>query len=71
VEKEGINVMIVPINAADACNIVLNRLVVAITIFVLECSGEVPTGPLFLTDALYTETSPSAAAYLVKSNVQL
>jgi len=64
--------VIIPlINTAGERTIVLNRLFVAITIFVLGCSRDIPADPMCRTNVLYTETSPSAAACLIKSNVQL
>lgn len=49
----------------------LNRLVVVVLIFVFGCSRDIPADPMCRTNALYTETRPSAAACLIKSNVQL
>jgi hypothetical protein len=66
-ENEEINVIITKTHTAGILNIVLNRLFVALIIFVLGCSRDIPADP----DILYTETKPSAAACLIKSNVQL
>jgi hypothetical protein len=49
----------------------LNRLLVVVTIFVFGCSRQIPADPMCRTDELYTELKPSAAACLIKSNVQL
>lgn len=49
----------------------LNRLLIVVTIFLFGCSRDIPAEPMCRTSVLYTETSPSAAACLIKSNVQL
>ena len=58
-------------HAASVSNIVLNRLLVVVTIFVLGCSRDIPGDPMCRTSVLYTQTSPSPAACLIKSNLQL
>lgn len=71
VEYEKINETITYIQSAGIRNIVLNRLFIAVTIFVFGCSRDIPADPMCRTNILYTETKPSAAACLIKSNVQL
>lgn len=70
-DNEKINVIITYINIAGIRNIVLNRLFIAITILVMGCSKNIPADPMCRTSVLYTETKPSAAACLIKSNIQL
>ncbi|MFQ3191736.1 MAG: hypothetical protein ACI936_002880 [Paraglaciecola sp.] len=71
VENEKINETITNIQPASIRNIVLSRLFIAVTIFVFGCSRDIPADPMCRTNILYTETKPSAAACLIKSNVQL
>ena len=66
-----IDVIITHISTAGLRNIVQNRLLVVVTIFVFGCSRNIPADPMCRTSVLYTETKPSAAACLIKSNVQL
>ena len=70
-ENEDINAIITHINIEGIRNIVLNRLFIAITILVMGCSRDIPAEPMCRTNVLYTETKPSAAACLIKSNIQL
>ena len=70
-KSEEIDVIITHIDITGLRNIVLNRLFVAITIFVFGCSKDIPADPMCRASLLYTETKPSAAACLIKSNVQL
>jgi hypothetical protein len=72
-ENEEINVIITKIHTAGIHNIVLNRLFVTtiFVFFVLGCSRDIPADPMCRASILYTETEPSAAACLIKSNVQL
>lgn len=59
------------IHAAGIRNILLNRLFIVVTILVYGCSKNTPANPMCRTNILYTQTEPSAAACLIKSNVQL
>ena len=70
-ENDEIDVIITDIDTAGLRNIVLNRLLIAITIFILGCSRDIPADPMCRASVLYTQTKPSAAACLIKSNVQL
>jgi hypothetical protein len=69
--NEEISLIITKIHTAGIRNILLNRLFVALTIFVLGCSRDIPADTICRVETLYTETKPSAAACLIKSNVQL
>lgn len=70
-ENDEINVIITHIHTAGVRNIVLNRLFIVITILVMGCSRDIPADPMCRTNVLYTETNPSAASCLIKSNIQL
>jgi hypothetical protein len=70
-ENQRIDVIITHTQTASVRNIVLNRLLVVVTIFVFGCSRDIPADPMCRTSILYTETPPAAAACLIKSNVQL
>jgi hypothetical protein len=70
-ENKKIDVIIPLTYTAFVRNIMLNRLFVVITIFLLGCSRDIPADPMCRTSILYTETKPSAAACLIKSNFQL
>lgn len=70
-ENAKFDVIIPYCNTTSVRNIVLNRLLIAVTIFVCGCSKDIPADPMCRTSVLYTETKSSAAACLIKSNVQL
>ena len=70
-ENKEINVIITKIHVAGVRNILLNRLFVALTIFVLRCGRDIPADTMCTAEIVYTETKPLAAACLIKSNVQL
>jgi len=64
--------VIIPHSATTSVrNIVLNRLLVAVSISLFGCSRDIPADPMCRVNVLYTEMKPSAAACLIKSNVQL
>jgi hypothetical protein len=68
---QKIDVIITHTHAASVRNILLNRLLIAVTIFVFGCTRDIPADPMCRTSVLYIETKPSAAACLIKSNTQL
>ncbi len=70
-EDQKINAIINHTYTVSVHNIVLNRLLVVVTIFVFGCSRDIPADPMCRTSVLYTDTQPSAAACLIKSNAQL
>lgn len=70
-ENKKIDVIITHTYAAFVRNIMLNRLLVVVTIFIFGCSRDIPADPMCRTSILYTEMEPAAAACLIKSNVQL
>lgn len=49
----------------------LNRLLVVVTIFICGCTRDIPSDPMCRTSILYTQSPPSTAACLIKSNFQL
>lgn len=69
--KQKIDVIITYDQACNVRNILLNRLLIVVTILVFGCSRNIPADPMCRTNVLYTQTEPSAAACLIKSNVQL
>jgi hypothetical protein len=68
---QKIDVIITHTYTASVRNILLNRLLIVVTIFMFGCSRDNPADPMCRTSVLYTETPPSAAACLIKSNFQL
>ncbi|MFT6779709.1 hypothetical protein [uncultured Paraglaciecola sp.] len=66
-----IDVIITRVNTTSVRNILQNRLLIAATIFVFGCNKNVPADPMCRTNIVYTQTKPSVAACLIKSNVQL
>jgi hypothetical protein len=66
-----IDVIITYTDNASVRNILLNRLLIVVTIFMFGCSRDNPADPMCRTSVLYTETQPSKAACLIKSNFQL
>ncbi len=69
--KHKFDVIITHAHSTRVRNILLNRFLIVVTIFVFGCSKNIPADPMCRTDTLYTQTEPSAAACLIKSNVQL
>lgn len=72
-ENQKIDVIIIQTHthAISVRNIVLKRLLVVVTIFILGCSRDIPSDPMCRASVLYTDIKPSPAACLIKSNVQL
>tara|TARA_R110002153_G_scaffold241605_1_gene396737 strand:- start:18694 stop:19257 length:564 start_codon:yes stop_codon:yes gene_type:complete len=72
-KDQKIDVIIIKIHthAISVPNIVLNKLLVVATIFVLGCTRDIPSDPMCRANVLYTDIEPSPAACLIKSNVQL
>jgi hypothetical protein len=70
-ENEEVSLIITKIHTAGIRNILLNRLFVALTIFVLGYGRDIPADTMCRARTVYTETKPLAAACLIKSNVQL
>jgi hypothetical protein len=68
---QKIDVIITHPYIASVRDILLNRLFVVATIFIFGCIRDIPADPMCRTNILYIETKPSAAACLIKSNVQL
>ena len=68
---QEIDVIINQIHVTRVRNILLNRLLIVVTILIFGCSRNNPSDPMCRTNVLYTQTEPSAAACLIKSNVQL
>ena len=73
-ENKRISV-IIPHSAATSVRIIVqNRLIITlvfVTFFIFGCSRELPAEPMCRTNELYSETPPSPAACLIKSNGKL
>ncbi|WP_299084488.1 hypothetical protein [uncultured Paraglaciecola sp.] len=70
-ENQKIDVIIPLSITAIVRDILLKRLLVITTIFAFGCSRDIPADPMCRTSVLYTETQSSAAACLIKSDIQL
>lgn len=73
-ENEQIDVIITHPEIPSVRNIVLIRLILLLMMSILlgsSCSRDIPAEPMCRTADLYSESAPSAAACLIKSNGRL
>jgi hypothetical protein len=68
---QEIDVIIPKLIIDSVRDILLNRLILVVSIFIFGCSRDIPSHAMCRTSALYTQTEPSAAACLIKSHFQL